>query len=70
MNQNIHNISPRLLEAYLDDLKAEADTVAHIVKYINDSMAARAGLAEKLETNLRALRDKSASTSSLTKELA
>ena len=57
MNQNIHNIPSRLLEVYLNDLKAEAETVAHIVKYINDSMAARADLAEKLETDLRALRD-------------
>ena len=36
--------------AILDDLKTEADTVTHIVNYINDSTAARAALAEQLES--------------------
>ncbi|MGI9480024.1 MAG: hypothetical protein ACR2PI_25205 [Hyphomicrobiaceae bacterium] len=50
MNQNIQDNLVKLLDAYLDDLKTEADTVTHIVNYINDSTAARAALAEQLES--------------------
>ena len=45
MNQNIQDNLVKLLDAYLEDLKTEADTVTHIVHYINDSAAARAALA-------------------------
>lgn len=50
MNQNIQDNLVKLLDAYLEDLKSEADTVTHIVNYINDSTAARAALAEQLES--------------------
>ena len=50
MNQNIQDNLVKLLDAYLEDLKTEADTVTHIVNYINDSTAARAALAEQLES--------------------
>ena len=50
MNHNIQDNLVKLLDAYLDDLKTEADTVTHIVNYINDSTAARAALAEQLES--------------------
>ena len=49
MNQDIQENLVKLLDAYLEDLKAEADTVTHIVNYINESSAARAALAEQLE---------------------
>ncbi|MBU2533835.1 MAG: hypothetical protein KKB37_13930 [Alphaproteobacteria bacterium] len=49
MTQNIQDNLVKLLDAYLEDLKTEADTVTHIVNYINDSTAARAALAEQLE---------------------
>ena len=49
MNKNIQDNLVQLLDAYLDDLKTEADTVTHIVNYINDSTTARAVLAEQLE---------------------
>ncbi len=50
MSQNIQDNLVKLLDAYLEDLKNEADTVTHIVNYINDSTAARAALAEQLES--------------------
>ena len=50
MNQNIQDNLVKLLDAYLEDLKTEADTVTHIVNYINESSAARAALAEQLES--------------------
>ena len=50
MTQNIQDNLVKLLDAYLEDLKTEADTVTHIVNYINDSTAARAALAEQLES--------------------
>ena len=50
MNQDIQDNLVKLLDAYLEDLKAEADTVTHIVNYINESSAARAALAEQLES--------------------
>lgn len=50
MNQNIQENLVKLLDAYLEDLKTEADTVTHIVNYINESTAARAALAEQLES--------------------
>lgn len=50
MNQNIQDNLVKLLDAYLEDLKTEADTVTHIVNYINDSTAARAALSEQLES--------------------
>ena len=50
MNQNIQDNLVKLLDAYLEDLKTEADTVTYIVNYINDSTAARAALAEQLES--------------------
>ena len=50
MNQNIQDNLVKLLDSYLEDLKTEADTVTHIVNYINDSTAARAALAEQLES--------------------
>ena len=50
MNHNIQDNLVKLLDAYLNDLKTEADTVTHIVNYINDSTAARAALAEQLES--------------------
>ena len=53
MKQTIHTIPQTLLESYLDDLRTEAETVAHIVKFLNDSMTARAGLAARLEEALR-----------------
>jgi len=49
MNQNIQDNLVKLLDAYLADLKSEADTVTHIVNYISDSSAARAALSEQLE---------------------
>ena len=49
MNKQIQDNLVQLLDAYLDDLKSEADTVTHIVNYMNDSMTARAVLAEQLE---------------------
>ena len=72
MNQNIQKNLSKLLDAYLEDLKAEADDVTHIVKFLNDSAQMRADLAEKLKSNLQVLRDKSAATnaSDLTKDLA
>ena len=72
MNEKIHKALPKLLDAYLEDLQAEADTVTHIVKFVNDSTEVRADLAEKLKANLRALQDKSAATkaSGLTRDLA
>ncbi len=36
MNQDIQENLVKLLDAYLEDLKAEADTVTHIVNYINE----------------------------------
>ncbi len=53
MKQEIHTFPDILLEAYLKDLKAEAETVAHIVKFLNDSMTARAELAATLQASLR-----------------
>ena len=50
MTQNIQDNLVKLLDAYLEDLKTEADTVTHIVNYINDSTTARAALAEQLES--------------------
>ncbi len=50
MNQDIQDNLVKLLDAYLEDLKSEADTVTHIVNYINESSAARAALAEQLES--------------------
>jgi hypothetical protein len=50
MNLNISNTLTKLLDAYLGDLKTEADTVTHIVSYINESTAQRAALAEQLES--------------------
>lgn len=50
MTQHIQDNLVKLLDAYLEDLKTEADTVTHIVNYINDSTAARAALAEQLES--------------------
>ena len=50
MTKNIQDNLVKLLDAYLEDLKTEADTVTHIVNYINDSTAARAALAEQLES--------------------
>lgn len=50
MNQNIQDNLVKLLDSYLEDLKTEADTVTHIVNYINESTAARAALAEQLES--------------------
>jgi len=50
MNQDIQDNLVKLLDAYLEDLKTEADTVTHIVNYINESTAARAALAEQLES--------------------
>lgn len=49
MNKEIQDNLVQLLDAYLDDLKTEADTVTRIVNYINDSATARAVLAEQLE---------------------
>ncbi len=49
MNQDIQENLVKLLDAYLEDLKAEADTVTHIVNYINELSTARAALAEQLE---------------------
>lgn len=53
MTQTIHTIPNNLLETYLEDLRSEAETVAHIIKFLNDSMTARAGLAARLEEQLR-----------------
>ena len=53
MTETIHTIPNDLLETYLDDLRSEAETVAHIIKFLNDSMTARAGLAARLEEQLR-----------------
>ena len=53
MTQTIHTIPNDLLETYLEDLRSEAETVAHIIKFLNDSMTARAGLAARLEEQLR-----------------
>ena len=61
MNQNIQDNLVKLLDAYLDDLKTEADTVTHIVNYINDSTAARAALAEQLESYFWTRESKAAS---------
>ncbi len=58
MNHNIQDNLVKLLDAYLDDLKTEADTVTHIVNYINDSTAARAALAEQLESYFWTLENK------------
>lgn len=64
MNQNIQDNLVKLLDAYLEDLKTEADTVTHIVNYINDSTAARAALAEQLESYFWTRENKSANTES------
>lgn len=63
MNQDIQENLVKLLDAYLEDLKAEADTVTHIVNYINESSAARAALAEQLESYFWAREKKVASSS-------
>lgn len=75
MKQTIHTFPDILLEAYLNDLKAEAETVAHIVKFLSDSMTARAELAVTLQASLRQHYDQTANaeppeTVSLTKEVA
>ena len=62
MNQDIQDNLVKLLDAYLEDLKAEADTVTHIVNYINESSAARAALAEQLESYFWAREKKAAAT--------
>ncbi len=62
MKQTIHTIPHTLLETYLDDLRTEAETVAHIVKFLNDSMTARAGLAAKLEEAMRDRHNRSSDT--------
>ncbi len=62
MKQTIHTIPHTLLETYLDDLRTEAETVAHIVKFLNDSMTARAGLAARLEDALRDRHNRSPDT--------
>lgn len=64
MNQNIQDNLVKLLDAYLEDLKTEADTVTHIVNYINDSTAARAALAEQLESYFWTRENKPASAES------
>lgn len=61
MNHNIQDNLVKLLDAYLEDLKNEADTVTHIVNYINDSTAARAALAEQLESYFWTRENKAAS---------
>ena len=61
MKQTIHTIPNTLLETYLDDLRTEAETVAHIVKFLNDSMTARAGLAARLEEAMRDRHNRSSS---------
>ena len=62
MNQNIQDNLVKLLDAYLEDLKTEADTVTHIVNYINDSTTARAALAEQLESHFWMRTNQPAST--------
>jgi hypothetical protein len=66
MNQDIQENLVKLLDAYLEDLKAEADTVTHIVNYINESSAARAALAEQLESYFWTREKKAAAQTSST----
>lgn len=66
MNQDIQDNLVKLLDAYLEDLKAEADTVTHIVNYINESSAARAALAEQLEAYFWTREKKAAAQSTAT----
>lgn len=65
MNNDIQDNLVKLLDAYLEDLKNEADTVTHIVNYINESTAARAALAEQLEAYFWTREKKAAAVKSM-----
>ena len=69
MNANIQNNLVKLLDAYLEDLKTEADTVTHIVNYINDSTTTRAALAEQLESHFGMRTNQPASTDAPARDL-
>lgn len=66
MTQDIQENLVKLLDAYLEDLKTEADTVTHIVNYINESTAARAALAEQLEAYFWTREKKAAANKAMT----
>lgn len=52
MSDKINKILPELLDTYLEELKAEAETVAHIAKFLEKSTASRAELMEHLKSKI------------------
>ena len=69
MNANIQDNLAKLLDAYLEDIKTEADTVTHIANYIQDSTTARAALAEQLESYFWMRTNQPASTDAPARDL-
>ena len=58
MSDKINKILPELLDTYLDELKAEAETVAHIAKFLEKSTASRAELVGHLKSKIVELNGK------------
>ena len=52
MSGNITEILPKLLDSYLEELKGEAETVAHIAKFLEKSTASRNELVEELKSKI------------------